>query len=152
MCAHRVHSFVGTGEAGCMKSVAELVVQMGKDRLDRWSVFVERWRKWSWLQVPVEGQTEAVPVEKWPFISIPMLLDSAIRKSTYRTLKLCPLSSITLEDVVKADVGTGELLDFGFARAGHRTSFAITAGVALQGITVELVELPLEAVFATYQA
>lgn len=71
---------------------------------------------------------------------------------TYRALKLCPLPSVALEDVIKTDVCTCELLASGFARAGYRASFAITTAVALRCVAIELVELSLEAVFSAHQA
>lgn len=115
-----------------------------------WSVSVEKSKILSWGQAPEVAQREVAPVNCVPLVKSRTMCPTT--RITYRALKFCPFPSVALEDVVKTDVCTCELLAFGFTRAGYRAPFAITTTVALHCVAVEIVELSLEAVLSAHKA
>lgn len=122
-------------------------LQTVKRCLDRLIVAAEKWKRLNWLLVPEEVRREAVPVERSCVSSEPFRLRDS---PTYRTLKLRPLSSITLQDVIEADFSAGELLASRFARASNRSAFTVATTIALHDIAVKVMQLPLEAALAAH--
>jgi hypothetical protein len=67
-----------------------------------------------------------------------------VARETYRAVKLRSLATAAFDNVVHADVGTGNLLLFATTRASDGSIAAVTVTV-IGGVAIEIREAPMRA-------